>query len=408
MVYLIFQIIQINKKLMNKKGIIFMKKVCTFLIALLLILSSLAIGTEQSEAASFRTVKVVNGSSLVVKAFPTTSASTVTTLSRGDFVTVFSTSNGWASIQSGNVRGYVNASFLATPPSTIKIASSISGLVVKATPFKSAPTSAILKYNMIVEDFGPVGGGWSFVQYGNVTGYVASTFIGKPKTSTKYVNTASGVVVRNIASSSGANTGTLANKTQVTVHSTIAGWSYVTSGSTKGYVVDSFLSTNQLKGTVSVAGGLAPKVGLKLTYYPTFTDNSQREYTVTKESDGNKEYISLNYKGNFSGGYSYQESSSRIMLGVNETDWFLFDLAYPMVEGKQTKSYYIGENWEEYFEYVNVESTTSTVTVKAGTFKNVVIIRYSTGAADYFAPGYGIIKTVDPDGKIVTELISVQ
>ena len=99
-----------------------MKKVCTFLIALLLILSSLAIGTEQSEAASFRTVKVVNGSSLVVKASASPSASTVAALSKGDFVTVFSTSNGWASIQSGNVRGHVNASFLTTPPSTIKIA----------------------------------------------------------------------------------------------------------------------------------------------------------------------------------------------------------------------------------------------------------------------------------------------
>ena len=103
---LFYQTIQISKKFINDKGIIFMKKICTFLIALLLILSSLAIGSIQfAEAASFRTVKVVNGSSLVVKAFPTTSASTVATLSRGDFVTVFSISNGWSFIQYGNVTG---------------------------------------------------------------------------------------------------------------------------------------------------------------------------------------------------------------------------------------------------------------------------------------------------------------
>ena len=259
-----------------------MKKVCTFLIALLLILSSLAFGTEQSEAASFRTVKVVTGSSLVVKASASPSAKTVATLSKGNFVTVFSTSNGWANIQSGNVRGHVNASFLKTPSSTIKIASSKSGLVVKATPSKSTPTSATLKHNMIVEDFGSVGGGWSFVQYGNVTGYVASSFIGKPKTSTKYVNTASGVVVRNIASPSGASIGTLTNSTQVTVHSTIAGWSYVTTGSTKGYVVNAFLSTIKPQ----VTGGIMPKNELgtlfpirtsldKLTSYygdPTYDD----------------------------------------------------------------------------------------------------------------------------------------
>ena len=227
-----------------------MKKVCTFLIALLLILSSLTLGIDQTEAASFRTVKVVNGSSLVVKASASPSANTVATLSKGNFVTVFSTSNGWANIQSGNVRGHVNASFLKTPPSTIKIASSKSGLVVKTTPTKPASTSATLKHNMIVEDFGSVGGGWSFVQYGNVTGYVATSFIGKPKTSTKYVNTASGVVVRNIASPSGANTGTLENRTQVTVHSTLAGWSYVTSGSTKGYVVDSLLKKTQSQANI--------------------------------------------------------------------------------------------------------------------------------------------------------------
>ena len=235
-----------------------MKKVCTFLIALLLILSSLTLGIDKTEAASFRTVKVVNESSLVVKASASPSANTVATLSKGNFVTVFSTSNGWANIQSGNVRGHVNASFLKTPPSTIKIASSKSGLVVKTTPTKPASTSATLKHNMIVEDFGSVGGGWSFVQYGNVTGYVATSFIGKPKTSTKYVNTVNGVVVRNIASPSGANTGTLENRTQVTVHSTLAGWSYVTSGSTKGYVVSAFLSNTKPRGPKNELGPLFP------------------------------------------------------------------------------------------------------------------------------------------------------
>lgn len=95
---------------------------------------------------------------------------------------------------------------------------------------------------MVVEDYGSVGNGWSYVQYGNVIGYVKSDFMGKTKTSTKYVNTSSGVVVRNIASQSGASVGSLSNGTQVTVHSTLVGWSYVTAGNVKGYVVDSFLS----------------------------------------------------------------------------------------------------------------------------------------------------------------------
>jgi uncharacterized protein YgiM (DUF1202 family) len=253
----------------TKKGIIFMKKVCTFLIALLLILSSFAIGTEQSEAASFRTVKVVTGSSLVVKASASQNADTVATLSKGDFVTVLPTKNGWAHVQRGDVSGYAKASLLTTPSSTIKVVlpmNLISGIVVKEKATGSAKNTGTLKNKMVVQEFAS-SNGWSFIQYGHVTGYVASSSLIKPKTSSKYVNTASGVIVRNVASKSGANIGKIANNKKVTVYSTIAGWSYVTSGNVKGYVVDSLLRktpsqaktysdnatyTLQLKTTVSV------------------------------------------------------------------------------------------------------------------------------------------------------------
>ena len=175
---------------------------------------------------------------------------------------------------------------------------------------------------MIIEDFGSVGGGWSFVQYWECDRLCRTSFIGKPKTSTKYVNTANGVVVRNIASPSGANTGTLTNNTQVTVHSTLAGWSYVTSGSIKGYVVNAFLSTT--KPLNEVRGGLAPKVGLKLTYYPTFTDKSQKKYTVAKEFDGgDKEYISLNYKYSMTGGYAIKITVVLCWVYMNQTGFYL-------------------------------------------------------------------------------------
>ncbi|MFJ7841974.1 SH3 domain-containing protein [Lysinibacillus sphaericus] len=200
---------------------------------------------QVAEAADYRTVKVVSGSSLIVRESPSDTANSVGNLDKNQFVIEFSTSNGWSHIQAGDVKGYVNSSFLSVPPSTIKIANSKSGLVVKSTPSLSAATLATLKYNMVVEDYGSVGNGWSYVQYGNVIGYVKSDFMGKTKTSTKYVNTSSGVVVRNIASQSGASVGSLSNGTQVTVHSTLVGWSYVTAGNVKGYVVDSFLSTKK-------------------------------------------------------------------------------------------------------------------------------------------------------------------
>ncbi|MEB2282417.1 hypothetical protein LAV73_20950 [Lysinibacillus xylanilyticus] len=214
-------------------------------VAVFVLMMLFSIQYQVAVAADYRTVKVVSGTNLVVRESPNDTSSSIGNLAKDEFVIEFSSSDGWSHIQTGDVKGYVTSSFLSVPPSTIKIANSKSGLVVKSKPSPSASTLATLKYNMIVEDYGSVGNGWSFVQYGNVVGYVKSDFIGKTKTTTKYVNTGSGVIVRNIASQSGASVGSLSNGTQVTVHSTLVGWSYVTAGSIKGYVVDAFLSAKK-------------------------------------------------------------------------------------------------------------------------------------------------------------------
>ena len=197
-----------------------------------------------SEAAS-RQVMVVSGMNADVMAEPNAQSRVVGTLPDGTFVTKFSVTNGWAYVQAGDIKGYVAEIELLVPLSSSKIASSKSGLVVKNKPTLATGTLANLSYNMIVEDFGDVGNGWSFVQYGNVTGYVKTSFISTPKPTVKYVNSKNGVIVRNIASASGTNIGTIGNGTKVDVHATLMGWSYVTVGNMKGYVVDSFLMTKQ-------------------------------------------------------------------------------------------------------------------------------------------------------------------
>lgn len=72
---------------------------------------------------------------------------------------------------------------------------------------------------MVVKDFGSVGNGWSYVQYGNVIGYAATNFMSESKPITKYVLT-HGLLVRNIASSSGSNVKELMKYDEVLVHST--------------------------------------------------------------------------------------------------------------------------------------------------------------------------------------------
>lgn len=188
------------------------------------------------QANGFRTVQQVNSSALVVKQQPQQQAETVDTITRGQFVTVYETTGEWSKVGVDGQVGFVQTNSLVKPVSTIKIASSKSGLVVKIAPTAATKTVATLQYGMIVEDFGPVGNGWSFVQYGNVTGYVVSSFIGQPSTTKRFVHNPKGEPVLNIASPSGAVQATLADRVKVTVHTTLAGWSYVTQGETRGYV----------------------------------------------------------------------------------------------------------------------------------------------------------------------------
>ncbi|MGE7114373.1 SH3 domain-containing protein [Lysinibacillus sp. NPDC047702] len=140
------------------------------------------------------------------------------------------------------INGYVYDFVLDYPKHTIKVASSKSGLVVKEAPSSNSNTVATLQHKMVVKDFGSVGNGWSYVQYGNVIGYAATNFMSESKPITKYVLT-HGLVVRNIASPSGSNVKELMKYDEVLVHSTVAGWSYITSSIYEGYVVDSHLTS---------------------------------------------------------------------------------------------------------------------------------------------------------------------
>ena len=160
-------------------------------------------------------------------------------------------------------------------------------------------------------------------------------------------------------------------------------------------------SKSKIASLKEVRGGLSPQKGMKLTYSPTFTENKHIEFTVTDYSYGGPG-VSLEYDG-IIGGYSYWEDKERFGMVVNETDWVYFDFEYPFIEGKQTKEYSV-EEYQYVSKYVDVVSTTSTITVKAGTFSNVVIIR-TPYSKFYFAPGYGVIKIEDSKGKTTTELV---
>lgn len=227
-----------------------MKTIKIIMSVLLFSVSIFMISNETAVAADFRTVKHVTSSNLNVKEEKTTNSKTLVTLPKGTHVTVFSDDGYWAHIQYKRVTGYVESDFLEYSDSILQIASSKSGLVVKDIPSKSGKTVSTLSYNMIVEEF-DAENGWSFVQYGNITGYVATSFIGNANMVTKYVNS-SGLTVRNIASPSGENIGTLDFGDKVEVLSTLKGWSYIHNSDYSGYVVGSSLSNKDPNSYVPV------------------------------------------------------------------------------------------------------------------------------------------------------------
>ncbi|WP_301107718.1 hypothetical protein [Sporosarcina sp.] len=70
-------------------------------------------------------------------------------------------------------------------------------------------------------------------------------------------------------------------------------------------------------------------------------------------------------------------------------------------------SYFTVYDYEANYR-VLVESTTKTIKVKGGTFRNVIIFRYPNGAREYLAKGIVIIKSTDSKGTAYTELVSVK
>ncbi|WP_054769950.1 SH3 domain-containing protein [Lysinibacillus parviboronicapiens] len=271
------------------------------LVILMTLLLAFTFKFDVADANTFKEVKNINSSTKVYEK-PDSNSNVLGTVEKGTFVTLISENQNVSFarityLNSGDkiVDGYISNSVLEDAQYSIKIASSKSGLVVKETPSLKGKTVATLQHKMVVKDFGSVRDGLSLVQYGNVIGYAATNFMSNSKPTTKYV-VSSNLVVRNIASPSGINVGELYKNEEVAVHSTIAGWSYVTTSSSEGYVVDSNLSSKNPNATTSSKPGSSnTSNGSKSTYknctelrkdYPNGVDSSHPAYAKKHDRDG--------------------------------------------------------------------------------------------------------------------------
>lgn len=151
-----------------------------------------------------------------------------------------------------------------------------------------------------------------------------------------------------------------------------------------------------------VTQGLLPQANYQYTYAPSFEGEVQKTYVASVNPYLPNAIDLIDEKFH---GYTYIESEEEFELGIAYSDVFFFSLSYPMIQ--QTATIDTDYGFESNYETeVMVESTSMTLTTKAGTFENVVVIRYPNGSKLYLAKGFGIIRITDFDGEITTELIS--
>ncbi len=220
-----------------------------------------------------------------------------------------------------------------------------------------------------------------------------------------YVHAKNDIILRAEPKQNAKKIGTIQNHTKVTVLSSSKGWSYVQAGKSKGYVYTSALSKNKPKAaSTTVTGGLTPKEGLILTYEPSFLVDEKETFSVEKENEYTYLYNKKSPPYTDFSDFTYIDDGKRLLMGVSNSDFAFVFVPLPLEQGTYTTD--SSDMYED--QKVLVESTTKTVTVKAGTFKNVVILRYPDGSREYFAKGIGIIKSTNKNGKIFTELASVK
>lgn len=97
-----------------------------------------------------------------------------------------------------------------------------------------------------------------------------------------------------------------------------------------------------------------------------------------------------------------KETAEGLYTGFPYSEYYS-DLRYPLFEGKTWDT----SDEEIDFNTYTVVAMDQTVTVKAGTFKDVVQVDASHGWTFYYAPHIGLIKSVQ-NGTVVTELSELQ
>ena len=223
-----------------------------------------------SQITSTQTVNVASSSTLNLRASASASAAILASLANGTKVSVHSIENGWAKVTANGKTGFVSSKFLKEENKTtsqyVKVSDG-SKLNLRASASTSGAILASLTNGTQVTVHSNANG-WAKITASGKTGFVSSQFLSasngsstsspppakeENKTSTSYVKVQAGskLNLRASASTSGAILASLANGTQVTVHSNSNGWAKITASGKTGFVSSQYLSASNGSSTSS-------------------------------------------------------------------------------------------------------------------------------------------------------------
>jgi len=254
-----------------------MKKFLPFAIVLTFMMCILAGQLSVNAEGSVVIHKVVKDTVIFEEA--STNSAEIGELSKGSFVSVTKVSKGWTHIQTPEQEGYVTSDALVKLKSEGYLVIQKGGTTLFTAPSQHAQHVGQLYEGRMIYVYGTAPGGWSFVQYGEEIGYVATNALKKPAPTKKKINAVAGAELRLTASPNGEVLGTLPNKTTVQYYITLAGWAYVEAGDQKGYVKASELADIQLIDNKVYNKGVPVAKGAKKRVALTFDDGPDAKVT---------------------------------------------------------------------------------------------------------------------------------
>ncbi|MGY3186266.1 polysaccharide deacetylase family protein [Lysinibacillus sp. TE18511] len=255
-----------------------MKKLLPYAIFLTFLISFVFVDFTSAKAEGTTVIQSV-AKDAVVYAEASVDSAVIGQVAKGSYVTATPVNQEWTHIKVQKFEGYVETATLKNLTSEKYVVTKKGGTTLFTYPSPSAQKIGQLNENTLIFVYGSAPGGWSFVQYGHETGYVATNSIKKPVATKKRVNAVNGAVLHVTASPSGEIVGTLANKTVVQHYTTIAGWAYVEAGDQKGYVKASELANIQILDNKVYNKGVPVAKGQKKRVALTFDDGPDAKVT---------------------------------------------------------------------------------------------------------------------------------